>query len=59
MKSIEFLTESYKIRKVERDRPDDSVEVKYEVLDSNGVTRKIFLDRKTAESWARDNWMDL
>lgn len=59
MKSIEFLSESYKIRKVKRVRPDDSIEVKYEVLDSRGVTRKIFLDRSTAESWARENWMDL
>lgn len=59
MKSIEFLSEAYKIRKVKRVRPDDSIEVKYEVLDSRGVTRKIFLDRSTAESWARENWMDL
>lgn len=58
MKSNEILNE-YKIRKVKRKRPDDSVEVKYEVLDSNGVTRKIFTDLETARSWARDNWMDL
>jgi hypothetical protein len=59
MKSTEFLTEAYKIRKVKRVRPDDSIEIKYEVLDSRGVTRKIFLDRSTAESWARENWIDL
>lgn len=59
MISTEFLNESYKIRKVKRTRPDDSIEVKYEVLDKDGVTRKVFNDKKTAESWARENWMDL
>lgn len=58
MKPTEILKE-YKIRKVKKVRPDDSVEVKYEVLDSNGVTRKIFADLETAKSWARENWMDL
>lgn len=58
MKPTEILNE-YQIRKVKRTRPDDSVEVKYEVLDSRGVTRKIFNDFATAKSWARENWMDL
>lgn len=58
MRSKDFLIE-YKIRQVKRTRPDDSIEVKFEVVDSKGVTRKIFNDRSAAQSWAKANWMDL
>jgi hypothetical protein len=58
MKPFELLQE-YRIRKVKRKRVDDSIEIRYEVLDSRGVTRKIFNDLETAKSWAMANWMDL
>lgn len=58
MKLNELLKE-HKIRKVKRKRPDDSFEIKYEVLDSRGVTRKIFNDLETAKEWVRENWMYL
>lgn len=56
MKSSEFITEDYKIRKVKRERPNGSQEIKYEVLDAKGVTRKVFDDKKAAQEWARANW---
>lgn len=58
MKTSEILNE-YKIRRVKRKRVDDSIEIRYEVLDSYGVTRKIFSDLESAKSWARLNWADL
>jgi hypothetical protein len=52
-------TQDYTVRSVQRPRADDSIETRYEVLDSRGVTRKIFMDKQTALDWARDNWVDL
>lgn len=45
----------YKIRKVKRERPDGSIEVRYEVLDKFGATQKVFSDRESAKSWAKFN----
>lgn len=52
MRAKEFLSE-FKIRKVTRERVDGSIEVKWEVLDDNGVTRAIRNDKESALSWAR------
>ncbi len=54
MKSSEFIVE-YKIRKVTRERVDGSKEVKWEVLNDNGVTVKILSDKKSAVEWAKWN----
>ena len=39
------------IRRVSRKRVDDSTEVRYHVIDSDGVTRKTFDDLKFAKEW--------
>jgi hypothetical protein len=68
MKSTEFIIENsqvkvvkqtdfYTIRKVDRARPDDTVETKFEVLDPDGVTRKILNTFNDANAWARANWI--
>jgi hypothetical protein len=44
-----------KIKKVSRKRADNSLEVRYHVLDSNGVTHKVFDDAKFAKQWMNSN----
>jgi hypothetical protein len=43
------------IKRVTRKRVDDSVEVRYHVLDSNGVTHKSFDDLNNAKRWLSAN----
>lgn len=47
------------IKRVTRKRVDDSTEVRYHVLDSDGVTRKIFDDLGNAKAWLSANRPDL
>ena len=51
----EAVTNRPRIKKVSRKRVDDSVEVRYHVLDSNGVTHKVFDDPKYAREWMYAN----
>lgn len=43
------------IKQTRRPRPDGSTEVRYHILDGNGVTRKIFDDSKNAKAWLSAN----
>ena len=47
------------IKRVTRKRIDDSTEVRYHVIDSDGVTRKIFDDLTNAKAWLSANRPDL
>ena len=47
------------IKRVTRKRIDDSTEVRYHVIDSGGVTRKIFDDLNNAKAWLSANRPDL
>lgn len=47
------------IKRVTRKRADDSTEVRYHVMDSDGVTRKIFDDLGNAKAWLSANRPDL
>jgi hypothetical protein len=43
------------IKQTRRKRADNSIEVRYHVLDGDGVTRKIFDDSNAARAWLREN----
>jgi len=47
------------IKRVTRKRIDDSTEVRYHVIDSSGVTRKVFDDLANAKAWLSANRPDL
>lgn len=47
------------IKRVTRKRIDDSTEVRYHVIDSEGVTRKTFDDLTNAKAWLSANRPDL
>lgn len=48
-----------KVQKVTRKRADDSLEVRYHVKDSDGVTVKVFDDAAVAKKYLSDNRFEL
>lgn len=60
MRLNEFIKESIDdgrayIKRYTRKRVDDSIEVRYHVIDGNGVTIKAFDDLNNAKSYLRAN----
>jgi hypothetical protein len=48
-----------KVQKVTRQRADDSIEVRYHVKDSDGVTVKVFDDLAVAKKYLSDHRFEL
>jgi len=56
MRFSEIINEDKaKIRKVKKTRADDSVEITFEVLNSDGVTVKTGMSKETASKYLEDH----